>query len=841
MAGSRSIRFADYELHPEQRRLERGGDTIALGSRAFDLLLVLAEHAGNTVSKNELLARVWAGQVVTENNLAVQIAALRKALGSNMVVSVTGRGYCLAAPASPLPTAPPDPKVRADDAPAASSVKLFGREHECHRLGREMTQPGCITLIGPAGVGKSSLALWAFEEWRHRSALLTASDASGQSVAWVDLAALAAETELLPAICRAAGLESSDDANDALLRRLGALPALLVLDNAERLHAGVGRLASMLTDSATGLCVLVTSQLPLGIARERVERIAPLSLIPDWSDGQAIESAAVAMFLDRVHAADPRYRIDRQMLSHARELCVALDGLPLALEMAAARVPLVGIEAVHAALDERFGMLRQSRRTGPAHHRSLTAALDWSYELLASEEKRFFCLLGVFTAGFSADLALAVADLAEDRWNGIDRLESLVRRSLVTSDHMVRPRHRLLETMRNFALARLSQQGDEQATRSRLLHALVKLFSEAESDPRDDAARKRRVRALDEMGNVREALCWGRTHEPAAAVELAVRCSSVATFSPWGREATDWLAECEPLLASLADQRLVASWWRHFAALMLFRGSPRAGEAARRAVALCRAAGDPFGLFWSLIAALRAGPEMGEETDSMVEEMLGLERQHPEWIANARVVATGTVAIVCARRRDFEGELAHRLVELDLATRAGMAGGRGAAEVDLGKVLCRLGREDEALQRIDDYIGRESDRQSVLLVHAQVVKVQALIQRHRTGEALAVARIALAGCRRHGMSEMDPWMAALALHSGRPRAAALLIGFAQRTAGSHMAALTLHAEGQFARMQSELLQLLDEETCLELAARGRHLDMDAADALLLGPNAEAHG
>ena len=298
------VRFDRYELQLAERRLLRDGELVPLRARAFDLLVVLAERPGRLVTKDELLELVWPGLVVEENNIAAQVASLRKSLASELIVTVPGRGYRFAGV--------PQASVAADTASPAGSAalpgaqgtspKLFGRDADLARLGAALDHPGCVTLVGPSGVGKTSLAFALSAAWN-----LRAADA-GAKAPWLDLASLSEGDQVLPALQRALGITPSDgDPGAALASALGPGARLLLLDNAEHLTDAVARLVPVLTSAAPALRVLVTSQLPLAIAGEQVERIDPLALpAPDASDTQALATGALAMFVDRVLAADRR-------------------------------------------------------------------------------------------------------------------------------------------------------------------------------------------------------------------------------------------------------------------------------------------------------------------------------------------------------------------------------------------------------------------------------------------------------------------------------------------------------------------------------------------------------
>ena len=508
---TRPIRFGPagrFELRPGEYRLLVDGQPAALGGRALDLLIALAARPAQLMTKNELLDIVWPGLVVEENNLRVQINTLRRLLGEDAIATVPGRGYRLsvvmhAEPEStangpaPAPTAAPETAGLRVAAPS----RLFGRDADLIRLqGLLQTGAGCVTLVGMPGVGKSSLARAALARWQGRSA-------------WVDLAPLTEGSQMAGAIARA--LDAPLAEGDPAPQLLRALPSdqavLMVLDNAEHLAEPCAEWASRLR-SAPQLRLLVTSQLPLAVGGEQVQRLEPLR-VADAAGAPDLHDGALALLVERIVAADNRYQVTAAALPLLAAVCVQLDGLPLALEMAAARVPLMGLRAVHDALAERFALLSRGRRDSLARHRTLHDALDWSYKLLGTPEQRLFRALGVFAGGFTLDLAVTLtADEHVGRWDVVDGLATLVERSLVSVSGEDPPRYRMLETMRAYAIEQLASSAagdpDEHHSLSRRhAAAVLSLFVRHESD----------ALCLAEMENARVAFLWARENDFATA------------------------------------------------------------------------------------------------------------------------------------------------------------------------------------------------------------------------------------------------------------------------------------------------------------------------------------
>src|SRR5262249_54686180 len=322
-------------------------------------------------------------------------------------------------------------------------------------------------------------------------------------------------------------------------------------------------------------------------------RLEPLALPTEASPAaQAMHEGAIALLVDRIVAADHRFRASPEALPVLREICVHLDGMPLALEMAAARVPMLGLHGVRDALTQRFALLTTGHRGAPGRHRTLHAALDWSHGLLSAEEQRLFRTLGVFAGGFTLDLVAAVAATSDaDRWSIIDRLAVLVDRSLVAVNHDDPPRYRLLETMRAYAVEQLQTAGEEQAARGRHARALNDLFARAEQL---SATPETQVRdqAIAECDNAREAIFWAMLNEPQIAVLLSANVAIVVTFTIWRRAAQAWMAACEPIADERIDARTRATWTYEYSRQLLMSGHTGAVPVARRARAMFRDLGD---------------------------------------------------------------------------------------------------------------------------------------------------------------------------------------------------------------------------------------------------------
>ncbi|MBL8334451.1 MAG: winged helix-turn-helix domain-containing protein, partial [Rubrivivax sp.] len=382
-------RFGNAELRPATRTLRVDGQEAAIGARAFDLLLVLVENRDRMLTKSELLDLVWPNLVVEENNLQVQVSTLRKLLGAKAISTIPGRGYRFVAPLAdqaPAPPAPPPPAPppAVQQALPALREQLVGRDAERALLVELLRSQRLVTVVGAGGIGKTSLALAAARElgWMFRERVCVA-----------ELAAVPSGEHLVDAVARALRIQLPAGAADpasVLAERLGDAPQLLVLDNCEHLTEAAATLARVLLDKAPQLHLMATSQEPLRLATEQLVRLPPLGVPAAGERGDPARHAALDLLQRRVQAQRPAFRLDESNLDDATAIVQQLDGLPLAVELAAARVPLLGMAGVRQNLDERLRLLASSARDLPSRHRTLRAMLDWSHALLSDDERTVF-------------------------------------------------------------------------------------------------------------------------------------------------------------------------------------------------------------------------------------------------------------------------------------------------------------------------------------------------------------------------------------------------------------------------------------------------------------------
>ena len=565
MDSDAAFRFGRFTLLPARRQLLADGEPVALGARAFDLLHVLVAGRGRTLLKSELLDRVWPDVIVEEANLHVQVSALRKMLGEQVIATVPGRGYRFVAPLAEEPSRAPEPEL--GSATAASTLPpqplpLIGRDDAVTTLIAWASDHPLVMITGAGGIGKTRLALAV-------ASALAARWRDG--VAWVEGAAVHEPAQLPQAVAQSVRitLEGTHSA-EQLAAALRSRSMLLLLDNCEHLLDATVALAAALRRLAPGVHLLLTSQEALRVPGEQVFQVLPLAL-PGPTDSPDERFAALRLFAERVRATDRQFRIDSSNGAAVADICRQLDGLPLAIELAAARVKLLGVHGLRERLGHRLRLLTGGSRDALPRHQALRAALEWSHGLLSSSEKAVLRRLSVFVGGFTLDLAQQVArdsgGIELDEWKVLDALSALVDRSLVSVDTGESLRYRLLETMRVFALEQLDAAGETAAWRTRHARAVSDLFAHIDESRFGDhgtaSAGEVTERLRPEMDNARAALHWSvHTADWATAITLAG--ASASLYLPLGlsRELLPILRALHPHIDEAPASAQVNLLWR---------------------------------------------------------------------------------------------------------------------------------------------------------------------------------------------------------------------------------------------------------------------------------------
>lgn len=462
---SPEISFGPFCLRAEQRVLLEAGRPVRIGGRGLDLLVALVERAGELVTKQDLIARVWPNVSVCEDNLKTQIAVLRTALGdgrdgARYVVSIPGRGYCFVAPltrsSEPPHAAPPAAALEGPIKPPVRSTRLIGREGVVRQLLGGLQRRRFVTIIGPGGIGKTSVAL----------AVAEALEASCNStVCFVDLSQITDPPEVMGALASALGIAASvDDPTERVFAFLRGGQALIVLDCCERVVDGAAVVAERLLEGSPDLRILATSREALRAEGEVICRLPALETPPDIDGLTAVEALgfpAIQLFVERVTWTIDDFELSDADAPIVADICRRLDGLPLAIELAAGHVHAFGARGL-AELLGRFRLLMRGRRTAMQRHQTLGAALDWSYETLSEPERAVLRRLSAFAGAFTLDDACAIGtDAAVSAHEVAEILENLVAKSLLQADvKTLSCCYRLLETTRTYIQEKLAQSGE---------------------------------------------------------------------------------------------------------------------------------------------------------------------------------------------------------------------------------------------------------------------------------------------------------------------------------------------------------------------------------------------
>jgi predicted ATPase/DNA-binding winged helix-turn-helix (wHTH) protein len=487
-----SIAFGRFRLLPHRRELVADGQLVKLGGRAFDVLMAMIEARGAIVSKDALMMRVWPDRVVEENNLQSQIVTLRKAFGAerDLIRTISGRGYKFTGEISTL-SASPDERTgaAAQSAPTPPPTnlpepvsELIGRDNELGEILNLATAHRLLILTGAGGIGKTRLALALARE-------LLPHFADG---VWLAEFSALADPGLVPATVAAAlGLDlgGGEASEQRVAQALADRRLLLVLDTSEHVIEAAADLAEAVLRAGPAVHIIATSREPLRAEGEWIYPVHPLSIpSPDVAaEDNLLQYGAVRLFIERARAADPHFSPDRRLMATIATICRRLDGIPLAIELAAARIATLGAEALDGPFDRVFHLLAGGRRTAPPRHQSLRATLDRSYGLLVERERIILRRLAIFPGEFTLEMATAIiADPDIAAPEVVIGLADLVSKSLVglkANNDVVH--YALLNTTRAYVLEKLSESGERELLAGRHAEYCRNLFKlvEAESEP----------------------------------------------------------------------------------------------------------------------------------------------------------------------------------------------------------------------------------------------------------------------------------------------------------------------------------------------------------------------
>jgi predicted ATPase/DNA-binding winged helix-turn-helix (wHTH) protein len=551
------VSFGPFHLFAAERQLKKGDEALQLGGRALDTLIALVERAGEIVTQGELISRVWPDVTVEEANLRAHIATLRKALGdgregARYIVTVPGRGYCFVAPVTAAaPQSSPPKQATVSDwlhRLPPRLTRLIGRDDTIRGLSAQLMMYRFVSIVGPAGIGKTTVAI---------SVAHLLLDGFKGTAFFVDLAALT-DAKLVPmTVARALGLMvPTQDPLRSLPGFIGDRKILLVLDNCEHVIDSAATVAERVVCETPQTHVLTTSREALRVEGEHVHLLYALDCPPEdvsLTSAEALNYPAAQLFMERAAASGHDAVLNDLDAPIVATICRRLDGIPLAIELAASRAGTLGIRGVGELLDNRFSLLWRGRRTALPRHQTLNAMLDWSYNLLSQHEKAVLGRLSVFVGDFALEAACSVAfDREIDQASSTRAVISLLAKSLISkTESRGSTYYRLLETTRIFAQAKLADRGEK----NRVARRHAKFFSDFLQH--DQLVQSRfgehdLSRHAAHIGNVRAALQWSFSDDGDVTLgaELAAWAAPLLVGLSLLEECTRW---CERALAGLDD------------------------------------------------------------------------------------------------------------------------------------------------------------------------------------------------------------------------------------------------------------------------------------------------
>src|ERR1700720_3074154 len=460
----RNLQFGPFELSIGERVLRRQSVALPLGSRALDILIYLAERPGEVIAKRELIDHVWSDVTVEEGSLRVHVAAIRKALGDGQfgnryIANIKGRGYSFVGTVVPLAGGPENRNAgfpRQGRLPVRP-ITMIGRETVVSEVSDKLRKERFITLLGPGGIGKTTIALAVGR---------AAAEEFGGEVYLVGLECLTDPRHVAGAVATSLGvaLKSKDPCRE-LVNLVRSRKLLIILDSCEHVIEAVASLAEQLYRQTEEIHVLTTSRESLNVEGEHCYRVPPLDCPPDGLEQTAnavLRYPSVQLFVRRVAARAGSVVLTDEEAPFVAEICRKLDGIPLAIELAAGQVAALGIKNTVARLVSRPELLRLSHRTAVPRHRTLKATLDWSYDLLSDVERIVFRRIAPFAGHFTIEGARYVAgELGVGTGEVCDAIAGLVEKSLITTRiDETQALYRLLDTTRAYALEKLEEHGE---------------------------------------------------------------------------------------------------------------------------------------------------------------------------------------------------------------------------------------------------------------------------------------------------------------------------------------------------------------------------------------------
>jgi predicted ATPase/DNA-binding winged helix-turn-helix (wHTH) protein len=555
----RNLKFGPFELSSTERVLRREGEALPLGGRALDILIYLAERPGEVIAKQELMDRVWSDVTVEEGSLRVHVAAIRKALGDGQfgnryIANIKGRGYSFVGTVVPLidNIESRNERSRQQSKLPPRPLMMIGRETVVSDVSDKLRNERFITLIGPGGIGKTTIALAVGR---------AAAEEFGGEVYFVELECLTDPRHVAGAVATSLGvaLKSKDPCLE-LVNLVRSRKLLIILDSCEHVIEAVASLAEQLYRQTEDINVLTTSRESLNVEGEHCYRVPPLDCPPEGLEQTAnavLRYPSVQLFVRRVAARAGSVVLTDEEAPFVAEICRRLDGIPLAIELAAGQVAALGIKNTVARLVSRPELLRLSHRTAVPRHRTLKATLDWSYDLLFDVERIVFRRIAPFAGHFTIEGARYVAgELGVGTAEVCDAIAGLVEKSLITTridETQAQYQYRLLDTTRAYALEKLEEHDELDPISLRHAEYVIQQLESGKEMLSAQPIAQRVAAYSWQLSNVRSALEWSFGSLGNDKIATRLLAASTRLFMELAL-LIEWQAWAEQAIARLGDQ-----------------------------------------------------------------------------------------------------------------------------------------------------------------------------------------------------------------------------------------------------------------------------------------------
>jgi predicted ATPase/DNA-binding winged helix-turn-helix (wHTH) protein len=546
-----NLQFGPFELSSKERVLRREGEVVPLGSRALDILIYLAGRPGEVISKQELIDYVWPDVTVEEGSIRVHVAAIRKALGDGQfgnryIANIKGRGYSFVGNVVARSGGKESAATKQGRLPLRP-IMMIGREMVVSEIRDKLRETRFVTLLGPGGIGKTTIALAIGR---------AVTEEFGGKVHFVDLESLTDPRHVAGAVATSLGLAlKSKDPGPELVDLVRSQKLLIILDSCEHMIEAVALVAEQLYQETEQIHLLTTSRELLKVEGEHCCRVLPLDVPPDGSEQTAntvLRYPAVQLFVRRVAARAGGVVLTDEEAPFVAEMCRKLDGIPLAIELAAGQVAILGIKNTVARLVSRLELLRLSHRTAVPRHRTLKATLDWSYDLLSDAERIVFRRIAPFVGQFTLESARYVAgEQSSVDAEIFDAIAGLVEKSLIaTRIDEAQAQYRLLDTTRAYALEKLEEHGEFDPISLRHAEYVIQQL-ESQKETLSVQPRTERVAAYSrQLSNVRSALEWSFGSHGNDEIATGLAVASTQPFMELSL-LTEWRGWAERAIARL--------------------------------------------------------------------------------------------------------------------------------------------------------------------------------------------------------------------------------------------------------------------------------------------------